>query len=489
MRLLRFVLYTGEVPTQPKLLHPIEDLDAATSVIMLWELVPQWAWTIWLEYPSLYADVIICLTTTYLHHRKPGSQAQGLVPADSGVNSVHQGAMINVTMVTDEFITVFILNSVQELLSQFIALLSPSPYPVHLTLKGVLYEACALVSQWVISDALGIRNSVHCCKILITLMPYLSLAEQDCRTNDLVIESLTYVQDTCLRRGWQAVQENGSLHFPEIMGEALSLAKRRLLQDDMDYFHVTSVTQLIQFLTVMTSKGVKLLYQKDIADFIDAVGEQVLKALPHRTSKHSENFITCLAMINKHGPGFALKRFSPASDCEAIWKLGMSGKSTNLVLSAAFSSYITSKLLLPDALTCLEAWNHLIDIILLICSYNYILDDEPLALVFCPTICDALSHLLGHCDDNIVSYILTDPRTSALQSMLKCLQRQDLISGRYFTLLKHRLSGTASRLLHQLGTAGNNDQDMHGKTRPAEKTPEISSELIFYRHRGCRSSR
>ena len=52
-----------------------------------------------------------------------------------------------------------------------------------------------------------------------------------------------------------------------------------------------------------------------------------------------------------------------------------------------------------DPLTCLEGLEHLLDMVLLICSRHYSGEDEPLALIILPTICDALAHLLEHIDD------------------------------------------------------------------------------------------
>lgn len=66
---------------------------------------------------------------------------------------------------------------------------------------------------------------------------------------------------------------------------------------------------------------------------------------------------------------------------------------------AAFSLYITSALVSVEPLTYLEGLEHLLDMALLICSRHCPREDEPLALVVLPTICDALAHLLEHRDD------------------------------------------------------------------------------------------
>lgn len=61
MQLLRFVLKESVYPTQMNVLSSLDHLDVPTSVVIRWGVVPQWTWSIWLEYRSLHADTIMCL--------------------------------------------------------------------------------------------------------------------------------------------------------------------------------------------------------------------------------------------------------------------------------------------------------------------------------------------------------------------------------------------------------------------------------------------
>ncbi|KAF9229455.1 hypothetical protein BS17DRAFT_22168 [Gyrodon lividus] len=104
MHLLRFVLHGSEHYTGTSALSPLEYLDAPTTIIIRWGVVPQWAWSVWLEHQSLYADTIVCLTTTYIQHQKCRSgmplDAMDLMPADcSSSSSFYQGAVISVMIV------------------------------------------------------------------------------------------------------------------------------------------------------------------------------------------------------------------------------------------------------------------------------------------------------------------------------------------------------------------------------------------------------
>lgn len=65
MQLLRFVLNEGGYPTETNILSPPDHPDTPTSVIIRWGIVPQWAWSIWLEYRILHADTIIRLVRSF----------------------------------------------------------------------------------------------------------------------------------------------------------------------------------------------------------------------------------------------------------------------------------------------------------------------------------------------------------------------------------------------------------------------------------------
>lgn len=65
MQLLRFVLNEGGYATQTNVLSPLDHLDVPTSIIIRWGIVPQWTWSIWLEYRSLHADTIMCLVRSF----------------------------------------------------------------------------------------------------------------------------------------------------------------------------------------------------------------------------------------------------------------------------------------------------------------------------------------------------------------------------------------------------------------------------------------
>lgn len=89
---------------------------------------------------------------------------------------------------------------------------------------------------------------------------------------------------------------------------------------------------------------------------------------------------------------------------------------------------------------------------LLICSRHYSREDEPLALIVWPAICDALAHLLEHGD--VAECLLgANTRILALSSVLRSLgsgEDEGSTCDEYGALLKRRLSSTARRMLWEV---------------------------------------
>lgn len=65
MQLLRFILNEGGHTTPMDVLNPPDHLDIPTSVVIRWGVVPQWTWSIWVEYSNLHADTIMCVVSPF----------------------------------------------------------------------------------------------------------------------------------------------------------------------------------------------------------------------------------------------------------------------------------------------------------------------------------------------------------------------------------------------------------------------------------------
>lgn len=125
----------------------------------------------------------------------------------------------------------------------------------------------------------------------------------------------------------------------------------------------------------------------------------------------------------------------------------------------------TPKDRLCDSLACAEAWNYLRDVILLILSHHFLGDDEPLALMISPVICNTLLLLLQEGQaagklafpdtcralyrHSLVHFILSSPWTMNL-----CTALQDLFKGdspsEYSSILAARLESVGTILLNEV---------------------------------------
>ncbi|KAF8559216.1 hypothetical protein OG21DRAFT_712038 [Imleria badia] len=443
MQLLRFVLNEGGYTTQTNILNPPDHLDIPTSVIIRWGVVPQWTWSVWLECRSLHADTIICLTTAYIRHHSAGPgpvlEVSDLMSTNS--RSSDQAAMISVMI---------------DLVLRFNSVLSAGAHSKQLStgMMIVLHGSCRLITQWMNLDSCGIQRSKECCKALIILFGYLSKNEQHFTLNELVIECLALMRGQCTREAWKAAAEDNNFCFVEALGQSFIQTKTALFQDDLPKSWEICAAQLMQFLVVMMSKGVQPLDLDASVDFIEAVGERVLEMPLNNGQFLCETLLTCLATANLSEIDLPFSKANVAGDDEALWRLGMCGGGVNLFLASAFALYITSAPVSVEPLTYLEGLEHLLDMALLICSRHYPREDEPLALIVWPTICDALAYLLEHNDDTTAAYTWANTRMSALGSVLRSLgsrEDEDSICDEYGTLLKRRLSSAARRMLQETG--------------------------------------
>ncbi|KAF8446093.1 hypothetical protein L210DRAFT_2954583 [Boletus edulis BED1] len=442
MQLLRFTLNRGGYITQTNILSPPDHLDIPTNVIIRWGIVPRWTWTVWLEYSNLHADTIMYLTTTYIQHHSAGPESLLEV---SDLMSIHsrpsdQAALISVMI---------------DLNFRFISMLSAGAHSKQLSAgtTSVLHRSCQSFLQWMNRDSCGIRRSKECCKALIILFGYLSQNEQHFALNELVIECLALVGGQCAREAWKAATEDNNFCFLEVLGQSVMQIKTALSRDELPKSRETCAAQLMQFLVIMMSKDVQPLDMDAFVDFIEVIGERVVEMPLNDRQFLCETLLTCLATARLSKIDLPLSKSKVAVDDEAIWHLGMCSGGVNLFLASAFSLYITSAPVSVEPLTRLEGLEYLLDLALLICSRHYPREDEPLALIVLPTICDALAHLLEHKDDTTGVYIWGNTRMSALCGLLRSLcsrEDEDTVNDGYGELLRRRLSSTVRRVLGEM---------------------------------------
>ncbi|KAG9314489.1 hypothetical protein JVU11DRAFT_5286 [Chiua virens] len=390
MQLLRFVLDLGGHLTPTNVLNPVDHLDIPTSVVLRWGIIPQWTWSIWLEYRNCHADTILYITTAYIQYYNATTGASLDVSDLMSTNSRSNNQTAVISVMID---LVFRLNLV----------LSACGHPRQLSpsMMSVLHGACRLISQWINQNSCGIQNSKECCKALIVLFGYSSQNDQNFILNDTIIECLALMEKQCIHDAWKAAAEDKDLYFREALCQSFTRT-RVFSADGLPKSGEVYVAQLMQFVVVMMFKGVNPLNMDPFVEFAEAVGERIFAMPANDRRLLHEVFLVFLAIANLSQTGFLISKVSLAADDEVIWHLGMYTGEVNLFVASAFALYITSSVISVEPLTYLEGLEYLLDIALLVCSRQYPREDEALALIVLPTICDALTRLLEFGDDTTV---------------------------------------------------------------------------------------
>ncbi|EIN13484.1 hypothetical protein PUNSTDRAFT_48443 [Punctularia strigosozonata HHB-11173 SS5] len=136
-------------------------------------------------------------------------------------------------------------------------------------------------------------------------------------------------------------------------------------------------------------------------------------------------------------------------DDEAIWLLVIRHQEENLMLACGLANYViaTARLKTCTALTAIEAWDYLRDILLLVLTQHFFCEDMALALLICPSVCIALSELLRWTAPSAVRYLLSSPWTMTLCLRLERISETNAEDDFFHRCVKSRLQDCGGRLL------------------------------------------
>ncbi|KAG1801472.1 uncharacterized protein HD556DRAFT_880710 [Suillus plorans] len=439
MRLLRFVMLVDNKLSVQTIVSPCPDLDAPQVVLILWRHFVPWTWRLLAECNGSDSEIIIFLTTTWLHCAFDSDPQTTISALSIFTGDEHGKYMICA------YLTYF---------SRLLVYLSSAPRPRNLTTAqtDVLLKTCRYFVHWSDSDLLGIRKSSDCCRYLTLLFVYLSCIENGHDASDYVTHAMARMQPRSLRDGWkQAIQESST--FYDELEKSMSNTRIQLLGDKPDRNHIRKAKQFLDFLTIECFSNVQISNQKLIIEFLEATmeylrRESAKKELPNL----SASFLLCLTAFQRGQPGIRVCDAPLLSDAESIWQVAMDNTTPELAMASAFALHIILSRRLPESLTQVEAWDYLRNVLLMVGSQDYLGDESPLALVVNPTICDALSQLLKHADEHAVMVMQSSPWTSHLQSALQRIQSSDDCPNLddYSSWLKKRISKPATDLIDQI---------------------------------------
>ncbi|KAG2159577.1 uncharacterized protein EDB93DRAFT_1073996 [Suillus bovinus] len=451
MRLIRFVMLVDNTLSVQTIVSPCPDLDAPRVVLILWRHFVPWTWKLLTEYNGSDSEIIIFLTTTWLHNAFDSNPQTTISTLSTFTGDEHGKYMICVYLVSVMQVAYF---------SRLLVYLSSTPRPRNLTMAqtDVLLKTCRYFVHWSDSDLLGIRKSSDCCRYLTLLFVYLSCIENGHDGDDYVTHAMARMQPRSLRDGWkQAIQESST--FCDELEKSRLLAHlrfhRQLLEDKPDRNYIRKAKQFLDFFTIECFSNVQISNQKLIIDFLEATMEYLRRESAERELPNlSASFLSCLTAFQRGQPGIRVCDAPLLSDAESVWQVATDSTTPELAIASAFALHIILSRRLPDSLTQVEAWDYLRNVLLMIASQDYLGDESPLALVVNPTICNALSQLLRHADEHTTAMMQSSPWTSHLQSVLQRIQSSDNCPNLndYSSWLKKRISKPATNLMDQVGS-------------------------------------
>ncbi|KAG1757425.1 hypothetical protein EDB19DRAFT_1900951 [Suillus lakei] len=383
------------VPFRPSqtVISPCPDLDGPRVVLVLWRHFVPWAWRLLAECNGSDSEIIIFLTTTWLHH---------------AFDSDPQTTISTLATFTGDEHGKYIICAYLTYFSRLLMYLSSAPRPQNLTTAqtDVLLKTCQYFVHWSDLDLLGIRKSSDCCRYLTLLFVYLSCIENGHDASDHITHAMARMQPRSLRDGWKlAVQQESS-----------KLNDEQLLEDKPDKNQIRRAKQFLDFLTIECFSNVQISNQKLIIEFLEATMEYLRReSAEERLPSFSTSFLSCLTAFQRGQPGIKVCDAPSLSDAESIWQVALDSATPDLALASSFALHIILSRRLPEPLTQVEAWDFLRNVLLMISSQDYLGDESPLALVVNPTICDALSQLLRNADEHTGVHI---PRNTALESLI-----------------------------------------------------------------------
>ncbi|KAG2044695.1 hypothetical protein BDR03DRAFT_995102 [Suillus americanus] len=414
MRLLRFVMLVDNTLSAQTVVSPCQDLDAPRVILILWRHFVPWTWRLLAECNGPDSEVIIFLTTTWLH---------------CTFDSDPQITISTLATFTGDEHGKYMICAYLAYISRLLVYLSSAPRPRNLTTAqtDVLLKTCRYFVNWSDSDLLGIRR----------------------------------MQPRSLRDGWkQAIQESST--FCDELEKSMSNTRMQafhqleyfwLLEDKPDKDHIRRAKQLLDFLTIACFSNVQISDQKLIIEFLEATMEYLCRKPAEKQPQDlSTSFLSCLTAFQRGQLGIRVCDAPLLSDAESIWQIAMDNTTPELTLASAFALHIILSRRLPESLTQVEAWDYLRNVLLMIGSQDYLGDESPLALVVNPTICEALSQLLRHADEHTAVVMQSSPWTSHLQSVLQRIRSSDDCPDLddYTSWLKKRISKPATDLMKQV---------------------------------------
>ncbi|KAJ7492824.1 hypothetical protein FB451DRAFT_1219679 [Mycena latifolia] len=457
INMLQNVIHPNDSVLSLQLVIPPENLDPAQIVLLRWGDTDtvSWCWETWDDHGVANTESIVFLTSMWLLHSNR-SFPDGTAPQR-------------------DFTTASSLAFLRVLhhlvLSLSTVLPSIGPSSVSTT---VIFRACQnaveslkylLSSQqederWIVSGF---------CRYLFSLFVLLAgETDDELDVNDCILEGLSLVDPATLNVCLMHVIADSTLRFSARLDERVIRVYKALTDNGSLACKLNVVRSALNFAAIVWFSETRgcLLPQSASRLLSATVGSLLRQNSPNVLPlKILGDAVLTASSAARTDPSF------PEDNRESIWRFVITSAPSALEIASSFAYYVMTSDGLLSSLYCAEAWRYLGEVLLLILKHHYVEEQEPLALLICPTVCGGLVRLL-QADSAAVQFALSTPFTLNLSADLKSVC-EGTRSEIYFSVLKERLSAVGARLLDQIMC--------QSRGVAPETSPKMSMRLMFYR--------
>ncbi|EGO00871.1 hypothetical protein SERLA73DRAFT_71840 [Serpula lacrymans var. lacrymans S7.3] len=476
--LLEFVMHPDQPSSSSHSLSPCETMDIAQTILVRWGNIFPWCWLAWADRRSVGADIVIYLTVTWLYHLSFQNEGEEDLTPESKLWDMAFGPLLrkHPDAASNIFFTLI------QLYSTFIASLSSSCLKQLSLCEMDVFLKITWVITHLINHADSITSSLFCPHLLYVFPILCNMDGYE--AVGYIIEGLVSIGPEVVQQFATKVQEDNSLGFINNLEEAVSRSKRKLQRcaEDQD---LILCRQILNFLCLLWhSNVVDFCQTKTILSFLAAVAVR-LSHIPDSCYHESyafpalrDGFLNAVAACSTIKLELDQSNTLKAWSSEMLWQFAIVNGSTDLPTAASLAHLIISSKRLCGSFACAEAWSYMQDVLLLTISHHFLGDDEPLALVVCPSICQAMSYLLTRVDRKTARFISSSPWTSSLRIALQeLLQGDESYTTEYSKILKERILIIGKNLITLI------DRNFDDTDAVLPATSKVTSRLIF-----CRSA-
>ncbi|KAJ7139919.1 hypothetical protein C8R44DRAFT_765765 [Mycena epipterygia] len=448
LNILQNVIHPNDSVSSLELASPPDDLDPAQLILLRWGDTVSWCWETWDDHRVANVESIVFLTSMWLLHSDrlffPGNIAAPAPTSNSTASSI---AMLR------------LLHCIVRSLSM--AHQSVGPLSLSTTVvSGACYNAVNSMKhlltdpkedeRWIVSGL---------CRCLLSLFVLLMTdSDEQLRASDYILEALSLIGADTLHICLIHVQDDTTLRFSARLDERVTLVQKyvstwKQLPADRDSNSDTHIPDLFNAVRSTLNFAVIVWFSQTRGCLLRQSVSPLLSAVIDFLLQKSSACLPSNILGDAILTASAAARNDPSlldENRESIWRFVMTSLPSELGIASSFAHYITTSDCLCNPLYCAEAWRYLGEVLLLTLKRHYIEEQEPLALLICPTVCGALIRLL-QADSAAAQFMLSTPFTLNLCADLKSVC-EGTRSEEYFVVMKERLDKIGGRLLDQVSS-------------------------------------